>query len=120
MPTERNNKISCYEYKYEMEVTLEVLSGKWKALLLWNLHQHSIIRFNAFSRYIPEITHKMLTQQLKDLEKNGLINRIVYDETPPNVEYSLTKRGEEIILILEQMNQWGKNFIEEYKNMGSS
>lgn len=114
MPKDRLNKVSCSSYRCEIEVTLEILCGKWKALILWNLSIHKVIRYNEFQRLIPGITQKMLSQQLKDLEKNGLVDRTVYPEIPPMVEYSLTQVGEELIPILEAMDKWGKNFVNNY------
>ncbi|MBS4534632.1 helix-turn-helix transcriptional regulator [Clostridium sp. D2Q-14] len=110
------NKVSCNNYRCEIEVTLEILSGKWKALIIWNLNLHKSIRYNELRRLIPEITQKMLSQQLKDLEQNGLVNRIVYNEVPPRVEYSLTEIGEELIPILELMDKWGKLFVDNFKH----
>lgn len=114
MPHDRKNKISCNNYECEIEVTLEVLSGKWKSLILWHLCQHKIIRFNEFRRLIPKITQKMLTQQLRNLEENELVNRTVYDETPPVVEYSLTDLGEQLVPILEKMDEWGKKYVNSH------
>ncbi|WP_010233907.1 winged helix-turn-helix transcriptional regulator [Clostridium arbusti] len=116
MPKDRLNKVSCSSYRCEVEVTLEILSGKWKALIIWNLSIHKVIRYNEFKRLIPGITQKMLSQQLKDLEQNGLVNRTVYHEVPPMVEYSLTKMAEDLIPILEAMDKWGKYFVDNYKH----
>ena len=115
MPKDRTNKVSCSNYRCEIEVTLELISGKWKALLLWNLGNHEVIRFNEFRRIIPEITQKMLTQQLRSLEEDGLINRKVYNQIPPMVEYSLSEEGKKLMPILEQMDKWGKNYVDNYK-----
>jgi len=114
MPKNRTNKVSCSNYRCEIEVTLEIISGKWKALILWNLGIHEIIRFNEFRRIIPEITQKMLTQQLRTLEDDGLLNRKVFNQIPPMVEYSLSKEGKRLIPILEQMDKWGKNYVDNY------
>ena len=116
MPDARENKISCSNYQCEIEVTLEILSGKWKALIIWNLHQHGTVRYNEFRRLIPAITQKMLTQQLKELERYGIILRKEYLSVPPMVEYSLTPRGEELIPIMKEMDKWGKKYVEEYRN----
>ncbi|KMT22387.1 winged helix-turn-helix transcriptional regulator [Clostridium cylindrosporum] len=116
MPKDRLNKVSCNNYRCEIEVTLEILSGKWKALIIWNLHEHGAIRFNEFRRLIPEITQKMLTQQLKDLEESGLVNRTIYPQIPPMVEYSLTDLGNSLVPILEAMDKWGKDFVDNYKS----
>lgn len=111
MPEDRSNKISCSNYRCEIELTLEVIGGKWKSLIVWTLGIHKIIRFNEFKRLIPEISQKMLTQQLRDLEKNHLIKRKIYNQVPPMVEYSLTDIGEELLPILNEMDLWGKKFV---------
>ncbi len=114
MPDSREHKISCSNYQCEIELTLEILSGKWKALIIWNLHLHDIIRYNEFRRLIPSITQKMLTQQLKELEKYGIISRKVHPSVPPAVEYALTETGQELIPIMESMDRWGKKYVKEY------
>lgn len=114
MPEDRLNKVSCSNYRCEIEVTLEILSGKWKSLIIWNLSIHKVVRYNEFKRLIPGITQKMLSQQLKDLEQNKLVNRTVYPQVPPMVEYSLTQLGEDLIPILEGMDKWGKHFVDNY------
>ncbi len=117
MPDTRKNKISCDNYRCEIEVTLEVLGGKWKALIIWNLHLHGVIRYNEFKRIMPDITQKMLTQQLKELEKYKLVSRKDYLTNPPKVEYTLTEIGETLVPIMQQMNQWGKNYVNKYKEL---
>ncbi len=111
MPDPRKNKISCSNYQCEIELTLEILGGKWKALIIWNLHLHNIIRYNAFQKLISNITQKMLTQQLKELEKYGIIFRTVYPTVPPTVEYQLTELGKELLPIMKAMNEWGIKYI---------
>lgn len=117
MPEDRKNKVSCNHYETETEVTLEVLSGKWKVLIIWNLHLYGSIRYNEFRRIMPNITQKMLTQQLKELEKYKVVLRNDYGTNPPKVEYTLTEIGEELIPILEKMEEWGKKYIKEYKEI---
>jgi len=116
MPEDRLNKVSCNHYRCEIEITLEILSGKWKSLILWNLSMHEVIRFNEFRKLIPEITQKMLTQQLKDLAQNELVKKTIYPQVPPMVEYRLTPRGKALIPILAAMDQWGKKFVDEFKH----
>lgn len=115
MPDDRQNKVSCSNYRCEIELTLEVISGKWKALILWHLGQEEVIRFNEFRRRIPEISQKMLTQQLRRLEEVGLVNRKIYNQVPPMVEYSLSNYGQELIPILDAMDLWGKKFVDHYQ-----
>lgn len=115
MPKDRNNKVSCNNYKCEIEIFLEIVGGKWKSLIIWELHNNEIIRYNEFRRILPEITQKMLTQQLRSLENNGVVDKKVYNTTPPNVEYFLTEQGNSLIPIMDQMDKWGKNFIDKYE-----
>ncbi len=114
LPEDRENKISCSNFTNEMEVALEVISGKWKSTIIWNLYLAEKIRFNEFFKIIPGITQKMLTQQLRKLEDNKLVTRTVYPSTPPTVEYSLTPLAQDVIPILENLNQWGKKVIQSY------
>lgn len=90
-----------------VETSLELLSGKWKPRILWKLHQQGVLRFGEFKRALPDITAKMLTQQLRELERDGLVNRTVYPEVPPRVEYSLSEFGETLKPILDMIAQWG-------------
>lgn len=116
MPDARDNKVSCSHYQCEIELTLEILGGKWKALIIWNLHTHGVTRYNELRRLIPGITQKMLTQQLKELERYKLVKRTVYATVPPTVEYELTQLGCELIPIMSMMDAFGKKFVELYKN----
>lgn len=111
MPEDRRNKISCSNYRCEIEVVLEIISGKWTSLIIWTLGQEGTLRFGALRKSLEGITQKMLTQQLRQLEKNDIISRKVYPEVPPVVEYSLTPYGEELLPIFEDMDKWGKKYI---------
>lgn len=92
--------------------TIRLIGGKYKALILWFLTKEPL-RFGALQKQIPQATPKMLTQQLRELEEDGLIDRKVYPIVPPKVEYSLTPLGETMIPILESMYQWGENYLKE-------
>lgn len=116
MPDDRENKVSCSNYNCEIEVTLEILTGKWKSLIIWNLHLHKVIRYNEFRKLIPEITQKMLTQQLRNLEHNKIVKRKSYNTVPPTVEYSLTDMGLKLIPIMKAMDEWGKEYVEFYND----
>lgn len=93
-----------------MEVTINILSGKWKIAILWQLSKGPI-RFNELQRLLNNITQKTLTMQLRELEKDGIIYRKIYAEIPPKVEYGLTERGESMKPILNVMCQWGKEYL---------
>lgn len=89
------------------ELTIELIGGKWKGLILWHLIEKKVLRNGEMLRLMPNITQKMLTQQLREMEENGLIRRVVYEQVPPKVEYSLTSHGEALRPILDQMIEWG-------------
>ncbi|MDQ7060455.1 MAG: winged helix-turn-helix transcriptional regulator [Sulfurimonas sp.] len=113
MPNIRKNKVSCQDYNSEMEITVEILSGKWVVLLLSLLSEEKVVRFNQFKKVFPEITQKMLSQQLKKLEESKIIQKKIYNEMPPKVEYSLTFDGEHLIPVLEQMQKWGQEYLNK-------
>ena|SRR5690349_19296414 len=92
--------------KCPAEVTLDVIGGRWKILILWHLFQE-VKRFSALRRDIPGITQKMLTEQLREMERDGIIHRKVYPQVPPKVEYSLTPLGESLKPIVDAMCAWG-------------
>lgn len=98
-------------YNCPMEVTLELIGGKYKTLILWHLIDRTL-RFSELSRLIPQATPKMLTQQLKDLERDGFIVRKVYPVVPPKVEYSLSDFGKTLLPILDVMCDWGRDYME--------
>ncbi len=86
--------------------TLQVIGGKWKPGILYQM-ESGVLRFGQLKRTIPDITQKMLTQQLRELEEDGIIWRKVYPEVPPRVEYGLTEYGRSLRGILDEMAQWG-------------
>lgn len=92
-------------------VTQNVLMGKWKLIILWILHRKTR-RFNELQRLIPDISRGVLTQQLRELERDKLIKRKVYREVPPKVEYSLTKIGISFIPVMKQIMEWGVDYIK--------
>lgn len=92
--------------------TLDVIGGKWKPIILWLLHDRTR-RFSDIKRNLPTITQKMLTQQLRELEDDGIVHREVYPQVPPKVEYSLTPKGATLGPILDQMALWGLEHLAE-------
>ena len=100
-------------YRCSFELTLDLMGGKWKGLILWYLHEHGILRNGEFIRLIPSITQKMLTQQLREMESDGLITRRVYEQVPPKVEYSLTPQGQKLKAILELMKERGYEYAKD-------
>jgi DNA-binding HxlR family transcriptional regulator len=92
--------------KCPAEATLHVIGGRWKVIILWHLFQGRQ-RFSALRRGIKGITQKVLTQQLRELERDGIVHREVFPTVPPKVEYSLTPRGETLRPVLQAMCAWG-------------
>ena len=91
--------------------TLELIGGKYKALILWHLAE-SKLRFSELQKYISGATPKMLTQQLRELEAHNLIHREVFPIVPPRVEYSLTDLGKSLIPLLTSMRDWGATYLK--------
>lgn len=92
-----------------MDLVINILSGKWKLAIIWHLREVNI-RFNELQRRLNNITQKTLTMQLRELERDGIIYRQVYPESPPRVEYGLTNIGESMKPILTGMCEWGKSY----------
>ena len=90
-----------------VEVTLAVIGGKWKPLILWHLYEGGVRRFLELQRLIPGITRKVLTQHLRELERHGVVARQIFDEMPIRVEYSLTKYGRTLRPLMRVLSDWG-------------
>lgn len=106
-------------YHCPVEATLELIGGKYKALILFHLID-STLRFNELQKLIPQATPKMLTQQLRELEKDSLITRTVYPVVPPKVTYQLTDFGKSIIPIINAMCDWGTDYLNRLSTSAPS
>lgn len=104
------------QYHCQFELTLDIIGGKWKPLILFYIGMEEVIRYGELKKCIPNINERMLTRQLRDLEKDDLVNREVYREVPPKVEYSLTKLGKSIMPILKELKDWGVGY-NQVKNI---
>lgn len=110
-------KENCYlhEFGYEdFERVVDMVGGKWKLRIIYMLALHEVLRYGELKKLLAPITHKMLTSQLKDLEKDNLISRKEYKQIPPKVEYSLTDMGRGLEPIVKELYLWIKkyNFFE--------
>lgn len=103
-------KCRSTESNCPVDVTLDMIGGKYKSLILWHLVGHTL-RFNQLQKLIPHATPKMLTQQLRELERDSLLTRTVYAVVPPRVEYSLSELGKSIRPILSAMYDWGTQYM---------
>ena len=97
-----------------VETTLELIGGKYKALILWHLSEGKL-RYSQLRDRLVGITPKMLTQQLRDLEAQSLVCREVYPIVPPKVEYSLTELGKSLMPVLVAMRDWGSDYLRRSK-----
>lgn len=97
--------------KKSIETAARILEGKWKVHLLWHL-QNGPLRNSELLKAIPEISQKMLTQTLRELERLKIVERTVYPEIPPRVEYSLTRMGQKMKPILVMLEQWGADYLD--------
>lgn len=95
-----------------VEACLSVIGGRWKPVLLFKLMEEGTLRFGELRRLVPGVTQKMLTNQLRELEADGVVHREVYPEVPPKVEYSLTEYGRSLQPILLAMRDWGTRHTE--------
>lgn len=89
------------------------IAGRWKIVIISHLDEKKVIRFNELLRMIPGVSKGILTRQLRELEKDGVVHREVYREVPPKVEYSLTDQGKQFKPVLKTMREWGSNFVEK-------
>ena len=96
-----------------IERVLTIFGGKWKPSILFHLESQSPLRFNELRRRIPGVTQRMLTNQLRELERDGLVRREQFLEIPPRVEYSLTKLGESVGPVGQAIDQWGQQHIKK-------
>jgi DNA-binding HxlR family transcriptional regulator len=110
-----NDKIYKYndkEYKCPLEAAMDLLAGKWRALILWHLIQEDL-RFSEIQKIVPGISKKVLSEHLKTMEQNELIERTVYPEVPPRVEYNITKKGKTLFEPLDYLEKWARKNMEK-------
>ena len=99
-------------FNCEKELTLSIIGGKWKMLVLWHLGKEGTKRFGELKNLMPGITQRMLVNQLRELEDHLIIHREVYSVVPLKVEYSLPEQGRSLISILDSMYEWGNEYID--------
>ncbi len=110
-----HNRYDCAQ-GCPVEATLEVIGGKWKGVILYHLLSETS-RFNELRRLMPDITQRMLTKQLRELEANNLIARKVYAEVPPKVEYSISDYGKTLAPVIHALKEWGLQHLERNKGL---
>lgn len=108
----RQDQVKAKRYNIPVEAALEVIGGKWKCVILCHLMRGKK-RTGELKKLMPGITQKMLTQQLRELEEDGIVKRIIYNQVPPKVEYELTEYGWSVTGVLESLSAWGLQHIEK-------
>lgn len=105
--------ISCRgkDYHCALEYAVDIIGGKWKPRILLALDLGQPVRFGNLERELPDTSRKVLTQQLRELERDFVISRTIYPEVPLRVEYALTERGKELMPLLHELREWGSNHI---------
>jgi DNA-binding HxlR family transcriptional regulator len=98
-----------------VELSLDIIGGKWKIPIIWRLKDDSK-RYGELRRSLPKVTHKMLTQQLRQLEQAEIITRKVFPEIPPKVEYRLTLLGKSVIPVIDLLREWGEEYRSVFTN----
>lgn len=101
------------EFNCPVDATIQLIGGKYKAVILWHLTDEKK-RFGELKKLIPKATEKMLAQQLRDMESDGLIVRTVYPVVPPKVEYSLSEFGRSLVPVLDSMCRWGTDYLKTF------
>ena len=99
-------------YYCPVQLTVEALSGRWKPMILWHLLLNGKMRYGELRKSLRSVTHKMLTQSLRELESDGFLLRVVHQVVPPKVEYSLSPRGEDLRGIFMSMRDFGEGYRE--------
>ncbi|WP_069884695.1 winged helix-turn-helix transcriptional regulator [Streptomyces luteocolor] len=100
-------------YVCGLDAAVDVVGGKWKPMILWALHSGATLRFGELKRHIVGVSEKVLIQQLRELESDGIVHREVYREVPPKVEYSLTDLGESLNTALVPLGLWGDEHMQQ-------
>jgi len=101
-------------YYNPVEFAMDRIGGTWKMPILWRLKDR-VMRYGELKNDIPHITHKMLSSQLRELEAEGFVKRKAYAVVPPRVEYSLTRRGQRAIVMIESIRDYGKELMREFR-----
>lgn len=115
MDSKKTKNAKCDGKSCPIEVSLEVIGGMWKTLIIREL-MDGTRRYSELHRALAPVTHKMLAQQLRDLENDGVISRKVYPQVPPKVEYALSTLGKELIPLMGAMKTWGEKVLRHRGN----
>lgn len=102
-------------FNCNMELTLDVIGGKWKTLIIFHIGNSNKLRYGEINRLIPDISERVLSRELRELERFKIISREVYDEKVLRVEYALTRIGEDVLPVLNALTEWGNKYNTKYE-----
>jgi DNA-binding HxlR family transcriptional regulator len=111
---EIERKFKNHEFTCEKELTMSIISGKYKVVIIWHLGNEGPLRFGELFKLFAGISNRVLTKQLRDLEQDGIISRSIYPVVPPKVEYYLTDLGKTLLPIVNDIYRWGKENMRYY------
>ncbi len=106
---------TCKAFTCSMELTLDLIGGKWKPILIYHIGHNKQIRYGELKRIIPQINERVLSRELKELEARKVIIRTEFPEKILRVEYQLTPEGEEVLPILDALTQWGNKYNQKHQ-----
>ena len=107
-------------YRCGFELTLDLIGGKWKLLIIYFLAERPVLRFGELRRCLPDVSERMLVKQLRELEHDGIIHREAYGTVPPRVEYSLTPIGVSLIPIMRSLRAWGDGYGDKLQDLAKT
>ena len=107
IPTEIADAADINYMMCPVEYTMNRIAGKWKLVILWHLYSNNIMRYGEIKKSLSKITHKMLSNQLKELMADDIVHKKLYNQVPPKTEYSLTEKGKTLVPILNMLHSWG-------------
>ncbi|WP_303975598.1 helix-turn-helix domain-containing protein [Streptococcus merionis] len=99
-----------------IEASMQLIGGKYKAVIIWHIMRNNVLRYSEIRKRIPHATDKMLAQQLRELEADGLLHKTIYPVVPPKTEYRLTEFGQSLAQILNLLDNWGEVYLKERYN----
>ena len=111
-----DSRVEARMFLCPVDAGLALMAGKWKPRILWKLYRYKIMRYGQFKRMMPDITDKMLAQQLRELEADGLITRTVYPVVPPKVEYAFSSFGKTLEPVIAAIAIWGETYETEIRS----
>lgn len=107
--------MECKFFNCNMELTLDIIGGKWKPIMIYHIGNNKKLRYGELKRLIPQISERVLSRELRELETSSIISRTEYKEKVLRVEYALTEIGEDVLPLLNELTRWGQKYNSKYQ-----